>query len=139
MNNSTQRYAKCPYCAKKFWAGRSANSNLNRHLKQMAQKTDNKRGAHPAFGTAAYEQLYAERTCRERASTEAERKEKESRRKRKWKIKQCQARHADQSADLTSEKMELGESEETELGDSEASRPVLSIREGLERLLGRLR
>jgi hypothetical protein len=53
----------------------------------MAMKPDKKRGKHPKNGTPAFDELRTQRSCRERAATEEERKEITAERKRRWKRK----------------------------------------------------
>ena len=93
--------SRCPFCNATFKAGtRTTKSNINKHIKKMARKTDEQRGNHPRIGTQAFAEITRQRGFREVAPSEAVRKQKEMARKRKWRSKRKEEKALEMDLDL---------------------------------------
>lgn len=100
-NLSIPSDSRCPFCDATFKAGaRTTRSNINKHIKKMAHKTDERRGNHPRIGTQAFAEIARQRGFREVAPSEAVRKQKEIARKRKWRSKGNEEKASDMDLDV---------------------------------------
>jgi hypothetical protein len=100
-NLSIPSDSRCPFCDATFKAGtRTTRSNISKHIKKMARKTDERRGNHPRIGTQAFAEIARQRGFREVAPNEVVRKQKEIARKRKWRSKRKEEKTSEMDLDV---------------------------------------
>ena len=63
---------KCPFCDMVFDAGNKINTNINKHIRMMAIKSQEKRGNHPEKDSVAYKEVEKIRRFRKMAKSSEE-------------------------------------------------------------------
>lgn len=100
-NLSIPSDSRCPFCDATFKAGvRTTRSNINKHIKKMARKMDERQGNYPRIGMQAFAEIVRQRGFREIAPNEAVRKQKKIARKRKWRSKTKEEKASEMDLDV---------------------------------------